>query len=68
LAVRPAFCGRQDRALWQSGGETEKDSIAVVEVMVVEIGGSYWHSRCERLEREHCQDKIVIRAEEIRRL
>ena len=66
--MRPAFCGRQDRALWQSGGETEKDSIAVVEVMVVEIGGSYWHSRCERLEREHCQDKIVIRAEEIRRL
>jgi hypothetical protein len=40
----------------------------VVEVMVVEIGGSYWHSRCERLEREHCQDEIVIRAEEIRRL
>jgi hypothetical protein len=45
--VRPAFCGRQDRALWQSGGETEKDSIAVVEVMVVEIGGSYWHSRAK---------------------
>lgn len=66
--MRPAFCGRQDRALWQSGSETEKDSIAVVEVMVVEIGGSYWHSRCERLEREHCQDEIVIRAEEIRRL
>ena len=66
--MRPAFCGRQDRALWQSGSETEKDSIAVVEVMVVEIGGSYWHSRCERLERELCQDEIVIRAEEIRRL
>ena len=47
---------------------TEKDSIAVVEVMVDEIGGSYWHSRRERLERELCQDEIVIRAEEIRRL
>jgi hypothetical protein len=40
----------------------------VVEVMVKEIDGNYWHSRRERLERELCQDQIVIRAEEIRRL
>lgn len=41
---------------------------ALPKVMVEEIDGSYWHSRRERLERELCQDQIVIRAEEIRRL
>jgi hypothetical protein len=40
----------------------------VLEVMVEEIDRSYWHSRRERLERELCQDEIVIRAEQIRRL
>ena len=40
----------------------------MVEVMVEEIDGSYWQSLRERLERELSQDKIVIRAQEIRRL
>jgi hypothetical protein len=50
------------------GGGTEKDSIAVVEVMVKEIDGDYWHALRRRLERELSQDEIVIRAQQIRRL
>jgi len=54
--------------LWQSGGGTEKDSIAVVEVMAEEIDRVYWQSLRRRLERELYQEEIVIRAQEIRRL
>lgn len=63
-----SFLRAPGQGLWQSGGGTEKDSIAVVEVMVEEIDGSYWKSLRERLERELSQDEIVIRAQEIRRL
>ena len=63
-----SFLRAPGQGLWQSGGGTEKDSIAVVEVMVEEIDGSYWQSLRERLERELSQDEIVIRAQEIRRL
>ena len=63
-----SFLRAPGQGLWQSGGRTEKDSIAVVEVMVEEIDGSYWQSLRERLERELSQDEIVIRAQEIRRL
>ena len=45
-----SFLRAPGQGLWRSGG-TEKDSIAVVEVMVEEIDGSYWQSLRERLER-----------------
>jgi hypothetical protein len=54
--------------LWQSGGETERDSIAVIEIMADDIEEAFWRSLRERLERELGQDEIVIRAHEIRRL
>jgi hypothetical protein len=63
-----SFLRAPGQGLWQSGGGTEQDSIAVAEVMVEEIDGSYWQSPRERLERELSQDEIVIRAQEIRRL
>ena len=63
-----SFLRAPGQGLWQSGGGTEKDSIAVVEVMVEEIDSSYWQTLRERLERELSQDAIVIRAQEIRRL
>ena len=68
------FCGATSflrapgTGLWQSGGGTEKDSIAVVEVMAEEIDRVYWQSLRRRLERELYQEEIVIRAQEIRRL
>ncbi len=64
--MRPAFCGRRDRASGRAVAGQRRT--ALPKVMVEEIDGSYWHSRRERLERELCQDQIVIRAEEIRRL
>jgi hypothetical protein len=54
--------------LWQSGGETERDSIAVIEIMADNLEDAFWRSLRERLERELGQDEIVILAKEIRRL
>jgi hypothetical protein len=51
--------------LWRSGNETERDNIAVVEVMAAKLAPEYWRSLRERLERELSQEEIVIRAQEI---
>jgi hypothetical protein len=63
-----SFLRAPGQGLWQSGGSTEKDCIAVIEVMVEEIDDGYWHALRGRLERELSQDEIVIRAQQIRRL
>jgi hypothetical protein len=63
-----SFLRAPGKGLWQSGSGTEKDSIAVVEVMAERLDQSYWQSLRERLERELSQEEIVIRAQEIRRL
>ena len=63
-----SFLRAPGTGLWQSGGGTEKDSIAVVEVMAEEIDRVYWQSLRKRLERELYQEEIVIRAQEISRL
>jgi hypothetical protein len=60
-----SFLRAPGQGLWQSGGATEKDSIAVVEVMVARLDRTFWRSLRERLERELSQDEIVIRAQEI---
>jgi hypothetical protein len=63
-----SFLRAPGQGLWQGGGGTEKDGIAVVEIMVEAIDSSYWKTLRERLERELSQDEIVIRAQQIRRL
>ena len=63
-----SFLRAPGQGLWQSGGGTEKDSIAVVEVMAEEIDRVYWQSVRRSLERELHQEEIVIRAQELRRL
>jgi hypothetical protein len=63
-----SFLRTPGQGLWQSGGSTENDRIAVVEVMVERLDHAFWRSLRERLERELSQDEIVIRAQEIRRL
>ena len=63
-----SFLRSPRQGLWQSGGATQKDRIAVVEVMVERLDHAFWRSLREKLERELCQDEIVIRAQEIRRL
>jgi hypothetical protein len=56
---------RSLEGLWQNGGEKERDSIAVIEVMADEFDRAYWRSLRERLERELMQNEIVIRAQAI---
>jgi L-asparaginase/Glu-tRNA(Gln) amidotransferase subunit D len=51
--------------LWRSGGETERDTIAVVEVMSEQLQPDDWRALRERLEKELVQEEIVIRAHEI---
>jgi hypothetical protein len=43
----------------------ERDNIAVIEVMTKELDRSFWWALRERLERELCQEQIVIREEVI---
>ena len=63
-----SFLRAPGQGLWQSGSGTQKDSIAVVEVMVDRLNPTFWQSVRERLERELSQDEIVIRAQQITRL
>ena len=63
-----SFSAGPGQGLWQSGGATERDNIAVVEVMAEELDRTFWRSLRERLERELSQEEIVIRAQEISRL
>ena len=63
-----SFLRGPGQGLWQSSGGTEKDSIAVVEVMVENLDRAYWRSLRDRLECELSQDEIVIRAQEITQL
>lgn len=53
------------QGLWQSGGATERDNIAVVEAMTERLEPEFWQSLRERLEAELRQEEIVIRAQEI---
>ena len=63
-----SFLRAPGQGLWQSGGTTEKNNIAVVEVMTDEVDQAFWRSLRGRLEEELSQDEIVIRAQEISRL
>jgi hypothetical protein len=47
---------------WDSGGEIEKDSVAMIEVMTGALDQDYFRRLKTRLERELSQDEIMIRA------
>ena len=63
-----SFLRSSGEGLWQNGGEKERDSVAVIEVMAAELDRAYWRSLRERLERELMQNEIVIRAQAIQLL
>jgi hypothetical protein len=46
-----SFLRAPGQDLWQSGSGTEKDSIAVVEVMVDRLDPAFWRSLRKRVER-----------------
>ena len=60
-----SFVRAPGEGLWRSGAETQRDNIAVVEVMAKQLVPGYWRSLRERIERELSQEEIVIRAQEI---
>ena len=59
-----SFVRSPGKGLWQSGGQTESDTIAVIEVMAESVDPDYWGSLRKRLERELSQEQIIIRAQE----
>ncbi|PTQ79570.1 hypothetical protein C8R21_1255 [Nitrosospira multiformis] len=55
--------------LWQENdGATVHDDIIVYEVMVKDLDEDWWSSYRKKLEQRFSQDKLVIRAQEIRLL
>jgi hypothetical protein len=60
-----SFVRAPGRGLWRSGGEIERDTIAVVEVMSEQLQPDYWRALRERLEKELVQEEIVIRAHDV---
>jgi hypothetical protein len=60
-----SFVRAPGQGLWRSGDETERDNIAVIEVMAAKLAPEFWRALRERLERELSQKEIVIRAQEI---
>ena len=63
-----SFVRAAGQGLWRDDGTTERDTIAVVEVMAEELAKDYWRKLRERLERELSQEEIIIRALQVIRL
>ena len=53
---------------WKSGQATERDDIAVIEVMAETVDRAWWAELRRRLEREFDQDEVVIRGQRTERL
>ena len=60
-----SFVRAPAQGLWRSGGEVEKDNIAVIEIMAESLDTAFWQCLRGRLERELSQQAIVIRVQEI---
>ena len=54
--------------LWKEGGQTQRDDIVVVEVMVEALDPEWWAAYRRELERRFRQEQVVVRAQEIVRL
>ena len=63
-----SFVRAPGQGLWDSGGDVERDNIAVIEVMTDEIDPPFWQAFRRKLERELAQQEIVIRAQQVNRL
>ena len=62
------FVRAPGHGLWDSGGDVERDNIAMIEVMTDEIDPPFWQAFRRKLERELAQQEIVIRAQQVNRL
>lgn len=50
---------------WRTGADTERDDIAVIEIMVERLDRRYWRELRARLEKELSQREIIIRVQDI---
>ena len=62
-----SFVRAPGQGLWNSGGDVERDNIALIEVMTDEIDPPFWEAFRRKLERELAQQEIVIRAQQVNR-
>ena len=53
---------------WKSGQSTERDDIAVIEVMAEIVEREWWAELRRRLEHDFDQDEVVIRSQRTERL
>jgi hypothetical protein len=57
-----AFTQAPAEGFWKgSGGDTERDTIVVVEVLTETVDRDWWHMYRRKLERRFNQDQILIR-------
>lgn len=56
-----SFARAPGEGLWDSGERSEKDQIAVVEIMTETMDEAFWLQLKARLEKDLAQDEIVIR-------
>ena len=53
---------------WKDGRKTERDDIAVIEVMTETIEHEWWSDFRRHLEQQFNQDEVIIRCQSIQRL
>jgi hypothetical protein len=63
-----AYARSPAEGLWQAEGETVRDSIVIVEVMVEDLDRGWWADYRSRLEVAFAQDEILIRVTPVQRL
>lgn len=63
-----AFTREPADGLWKRSAVVERDRIVIVEVMVSEVDGAWWHSLRRRLEEEFEQQEILIRVTACRQI
>jgi hypothetical protein len=50
---------------WKDGRKTDRDDIAVIEVMMETIEHEWWSDFRERLKQQFNQDELIIRCQQI---
>jgi hypothetical protein len=65
FGVVTSFLRAFGEGLWRDGSATERDNIAVVEVMTERLDTEFWRALRKRLEAELRQGEIIIRAQQI---
>jgi hypothetical protein len=60
-----SFVRSPGEGLWRSGRQTQRDNIAVIQIMTDQLDPKFWRSLRLQLEKDLFQETIIIRAQEI---